>query len=117
MASAAWKPPERKWVDKGINNAKNAGWQAEPWGFLVPKDRFLLVTLCFTVLAMGLNRNLNLLQEGSTVDNCIKLWFIIRFQNNKTTDARFCALQYHFSFRNSKGYPYRNRNTLTYAQN
>lgn len=36
--------PERKWADKilmylkGMNNAENADWQAEPWGFPVPKD-------------------------------------------------------------------------------
>lgn len=39
--------------------------------------------------------------EGSTVDNCIKLWFSVRFQKNKNTEARFYALQYHYSFPNS----------------
>lgn len=48
---------------------------------------FWLVTLCFAVLAIGLNRNTNLLKEGSTADSYVKLWFIIRFQNNKTTDS------------------------------
>lgn len=121
MGWAAWRPPERKRVDKilmyleGMTNAENAGWQAEPGGFLVPKDTyFALVTLSFTVLAMGLNRNLSLFKEGSTVDNCVKLRFVIRFQNNKHTAARFHALRYHYSFTNSTWNVYRNRNTLTH---
>jgi len=49
---------------------------------------------------MGLNRNLNLLKEASMADNCIKLQLIVGFQNNKTTETRFRALQYHHSFTN-----------------
>jgi len=33
-------------------------------------------------------------------DNCIKLRLIVGFQNNKTTETRFRALQYHHSFTN-----------------
>lgn len=53
---------------------------------------------------------LNLLKKGSTADNCIKWSFFVRFQNNKKTAAKFCALQYNYSFRNSMWSMYRNRN-------
>lgn len=83
---------------EGINNAENEGWAL---GISCAKGYiFWLVTRWFTVLAMGLNRNLILLKEGSTVDNCMNSWFMIGFQNNKITETRFCALLYQYSFTN-----------------
>lgn len=86
-------PRKKKWISKswmcleGITNAENAGWAVDM--FCAKGDTRWVVTLCFTVLATGLNRNLSLLKEGSTADNCIKLSFIVRFQNNKKTEVRF----------------------------
>lgn len=78
----------RSWMCLGgTTNAENAGWAMDM--FCAKGDTSWLVTLCFTVLATGLNRSLNLLKEGSTAGNCIKLSFIIRFPNNKKTEARF----------------------------
>lgn len=70
----------------------------------------------FTVLAISLNRNLTLLEEASTTDICVKLWFIIRFQNNKNIEARFNAVRYHYSFAKSVRNVYRKRSMLTYTQ-